>query len=133
MSSFSDIGAYAFGKILMGPKLCPKISPQKTWAGFWGGILLANVGFFALKNTLLLFAPLGCFGSGDFWDLWTVQAVILASVAGDLSESRFKRALGVKDMGDWFPGHGGFLDRLDSLLAASAALALTDVLAGMFP
>jgi phosphatidate cytidylyltransferase len=122
ISSFADIGAYSFGKILKGPKLCPKISPQKTWAGFWGGIFFANVISFCLKGTVF---PTG---KNLVMDFWTIQMVILASIAGDLLESWFKRKIKVKDMGDLFPGHGGFLDRLDSLLLASIVLALIDIL-----
>ncbi|MDR2106949.1 MAG: phosphatidate cytidylyltransferase [Holosporaceae bacterium] len=127
ISAFTDTGAYVFGKILLGPKLCPKISPQKTWAGFWGGILLADTFFFALKGVFFKFSPGGCLADDNWKIFLTVQAVILACIAGDLSESGFKRALGVKDMGDLFPGHGGLLDRLDSLLAASIILALINM------
>jgi CDP-diglyceride synthetase len=122
ISSFTDIGAYSFGKILKGPKLCPKISPQKTWAGFWGGIFLANVTFFCLNNAVFRL------NDTTAVNLFVVETVILASVAGDLLESWFKRTIGVKDMGDLFPGHGGILDRLDSLLTASIALAVIDIL-----
>ncbi|MDR2781166.1 MAG: phosphatidate cytidylyltransferase [Holosporaceae bacterium] len=124
VASFTDIGAYSFGKILRGPKLCPKISPNKTWAGFWGGILFTNVAIFCLNNTF--FSVEGKFL--HLMDFWTIQVIILASVAGDLLESWFKRLIGVKDMGDLFPGHGGILDRLDSLLLASIVLAIVDIL-----
>ncbi|MDR2157850.1 MAG: phosphatidate cytidylyltransferase [Holosporaceae bacterium] len=128
MSSFTDVGAYAFGKIIRGPKLCPQISPQKTWAGFWGGIFFANVNFFCLKSTFFQFSKEPSFMNQNIVDFWAIQMVILGSVAGDLLESWFKRKLGVKDMGDLFPGHGGFLDRLDSLLLASIVLAVMDIL-----
>jgi phosphatidate cytidylyltransferase len=118
ISSFTDIGAYSFGKVLRGPKLCPKISPQKTWSGFWGGILLANVAFFCLTDTVFRFP------NANNGNLIVIEAVILAAVVGDLLESWFKRKIGVKDMGDLFPGHGGILDRLDSLLATSIVLAI---------
>jgi CDP-diglyceride synthetase len=126
ISSFTDIGAYSFGKIIGGPKLCPKISPNKTWAGLWGGILFSNAAFFCIKN--VLFDSDGVFPTAGFIDFWTVQAVILASVTGDLLESLFKRAINVKDMGKLFPGHGGVLDRLDSVLFASIVLAILDIL-----
>ena len=122
ISSFTDIGAYSFGKILKGPKLCPKISPQKTWAGFLGGILLANITFFCLNNSVFRF------NNSPLVNLLVVETVILAAVTGDLLESWFKRKIGVKDMGNWFPGHGGILDRLDSLLMASIVLAIIDIL-----
>lgn len=121
-SSFTDIGAYCFGKAIGGPKLCPKISPNKTWAGFWGGIILANIACYCLRN--LFFALPGAEGFINLYSLVTVQYVIIFSVAGDLLESLFKRKIAVKDMGNTFPGHGGFLDRLDSLIVASIALAL---------
>jgi phosphatidate cytidylyltransferase len=124
VASFTDIGAYSFGKVLRGPKLCPKISPNKTWAGFWGGILFANIAIFCLNNTF--FANERAFL--HLMDFWTVQLIILASIMGDLLESWFKRSIGVKDMGDLFPGHGGILDRLDSLLLASIVLAIIDKL-----
>ncbi|MDR1235997.1 MAG: phosphatidate cytidylyltransferase [Holosporaceae bacterium] len=124
VASFTDIGAYSFGKILRGPKLCPKISPNKTWAGFWGGILFTNVAVFCLNSTFFVIKKPFLYST----DFWTVQLIILASVAGDLLESWFKRLLGVKDMGDLFPGHGGVLDRLDSLLLASTVLAIIDIL-----
>jgi CDP-diglyceride synthetase len=127
MSSFTDIGAYTFGKIIRGPKLCPKISPHKTWAGFWGGIFFANVVFFCLKSAFFQISAESSYVNQNIADFWVVQTVILASVAGDLLESWFKRKLGVKDMGDLFPGHGGFLDRLDSLLLASIVLAMIDI------
>ncbi|MDR0968284.1 MAG: phosphatidate cytidylyltransferase [Holosporaceae bacterium] len=126
ISSFTDIGAYSFGKILGGSKLCPKISPNKTWAGFWGGIVFANISFYCLKAAF--FSKGTAFPSLGFADFWTVQAVILAAVVGDLLESWFKRAIKVKDMGKLFPGHGGVLDRLDSLLLASIVLAILDFL-----
>jgi phosphatidate cytidylyltransferase len=122
ISSFTDIGAYSFGKILRGSKLCPKISPQKTWAGLWGGILLANVAFFCLNDAVFRFP------NANNGNLIVVETVIFAAVVGDLLESWFKRKIGVKDMGDLFPGHGGILDRLDSLLATSIVLAIIDIL-----
>ncbi|MDR0677535.1 MAG: phosphatidate cytidylyltransferase [Holosporaceae bacterium] len=119
----TDIGAYSFGKIFRGPKLCPQISPQKTWAGFWGGIFLANVVFLCLKKVFFSFSPAG-FYLQELIDNWgVVQIIILASIGGDLIESSFKRKIGVKDMSEWFPGHGGVLDRLDSLILASIVFA----------
>ena len=128
ITSFTDIGAYCIGKTLKGPKLCPKISPQKTWAGFLGGIVIANIGCYFLKTTLLRF-------SGDevlllstiIDNVIIVQLIILSAIVGDLLESLFKRRIGVKDMGNLFPGHGGMLDRLDSLIFASIALALVSI------
>jgi phosphatidate cytidylyltransferase len=106
--------------------LCPKISPNKTWAGFVGGVLLANAAFFWANNAF--FSTEVAFAGANIINFLTVQTIILASVAGDLLESWFKRAIGVKDMGRLFPGHGGILDRLDSLLLASIVLAILDIL-----
>lgn len=128
MASFTDIGGYLFGKLIGGPKLCPKISPHKTWAGFWGGIIVANVAFFFLSWMFPDTLRYGGRLCQDLTNFWVVQAMILASIFGDLLESSFKRKISVKDMGDIFPGHGGILDRLDSLLLASTVLALLGLL-----
>ncbi|GHT91343.1 hypothetical protein FACS1894122_03600 [Alphaproteobacteria bacterium] len=127
VSSFTDIGAYCFGKVIGGPKLCPRISPKKTWAGFLGGIIMANMAcysldglFFSVSNTNAAFSCI--------YNLATIQYVIIFSIFGDLLESFFKRKISVKDMGNIFPGHGGVLDRLDSLIVASIALALMVIL-----
>jgi phosphatidate cytidylyltransferase len=106
----TDTFAYFSGKLLGKRKLCPSISPGKTWAGalggFGGGIIIATVIGILIKGDLLLFF------------LWGVAAAALGQV-GDLCESAFKRHAGVKDSGKFFPGHGGFLDRIDSLLFVS--------------
>ncbi|MDR1551487.1 MAG: phosphatidate cytidylyltransferase [Holosporaceae bacterium] len=117
ISSFTDIGAYSFGKLLKGPKLCPKISPKKTWAGLFGGVFFGNLAVFCLEAS---FHPMEKVFMVNFW---TIQLIVFASIAGDLLESWFKRRLKVKDMGNLFPGHGGVMDRLDSLLLASMVLA----------
>jgi phosphatidate cytidylyltransferase len=130
MASCSDIGAYLFGKTLKGPKLCPKISPNKTWAGMLGGIATANGAFFCLKGLLLRLSHGEVFFPIIFsWPgFWTVQCIIFASIAGDLLESMFKRRIKVKDMGKLLPGHGGVMDRLDSLIFASIVFALLTLL-----
>ncbi|MDR2067868.1 MAG: phosphatidate cytidylyltransferase [Holosporaceae bacterium] len=128
IASFTDIGAYSFGKVLRGPKLCPKISPKKTWAGLMGGIILANVACFCAGYIFFRSSEYGVFWPKSAVNFWTVQAVILASVLGDLLESTFKRKIEVKDMGDVFPGHGGILDRLDSLILASIVFTVIDIL-----
>ncbi|MDR1362120.1 MAG: phosphatidate cytidylyltransferase [Holosporaceae bacterium] len=123
-SSFTDIGGYCFGKAFGRAKLCPSISPNKTWAGLFGGILLANIACYCLDG---LFMPLykNEFLSPNMYNFVMVQYIILSSIAGDLAESFFKRKINVKDTGAVFPGHGGFLDRLDSLVFASMSLALS--------
>ncbi|MCA1622646.1 MAG: phosphatidate cytidylyltransferase [Acidobacteria bacterium] len=105
----SDVGAYFIGKNFGKHKMTPKISPNKTWEGFIGGILLA-IGFAAL-STFWFFPELPYKIS---LPLAIVMAVI--SCAGDLAESAMKRGAGAKDAASILPGHGGLLDRLDSLL-----------------
>lgn len=116
----SDIAAYFSGKTIGGPKLMPKISPNKTWAGFIGGTLgsafaLLAMDYFAPHFSrasgleFLPFAPLGtAFVIGA---LFTFFGQI-----GDFGVSWYKRRVGVKDTGTLIPGHGGLLDRIDSLL-----------------
>lgn len=126
-ASLTDTGAYISGKIFKGPKLCPKISPKKTWAGFFGGVAFANVGYLCLHDLLFSACIRGLSLPAKWENLFIVQILILSSVCGDLLESAFKRRLAVKDMGDLFPGHGGMLDRCDSLLMASIAFVIIDV------
>jgi phosphatidate cytidylyltransferase len=102
----TDIGAYFSGRRFGKRKLAPSISPNKTVEGLWGGVAAAALFGAAwvwgteLNPALLLLAPL----------------FAIAAQAGDLFESRMKRLAGVKDSGDWLPGHGGLLDRLDGLV-----------------
>lgn len=105
----SDVGAYFIGKAVGKHKMSPSISPNKTWEGFAGGILL-GAGFAALSS-FWFFPQLPYKASVP---LGIVMAGI--GVLGDLSESAMKRAAGSKDAASVLPGHGGFLDRLDSLL-----------------
>jgi phosphatidate cytidylyltransferase len=109
----SDTGAYFVGRALGKRKLIPHISPGKTWAGLWGGMAVAVLGVALLAPFLRIpwehVLPLGL-------------ALNLASVAGDLAESMLKRGFGAKDSGTWIPGHGGLLDRLDSLLFVLTAV-----------
>ncbi len=111
-----DTGAFLVGKVIGGPKLAPGISPSKTWSGFLGGI------FFGLLGTWLLINAMNLQSNSSFW-LFAVAAVFL-SQGGDLLESWCKRYFKVKDSGNFLPGHGGLLDRLDSLLAVSFAAAV---------
>ncbi|MBA2493337.1 MAG: phosphatidate cytidylyltransferase [Acidobacteria bacterium] len=105
----SDTGAYYVGKKFGKRKLVPKISPNKTWEGFVGGILLA-IGFAAL-STFLFFPELP-------YQVSIPLAIVMSivGVGGDLAESAMKRGAGAKDTANILPGHGGLLDRLDSLL-----------------
>lgn len=114
----SDTGAYFSGRAWGKAKLAPAVSPAKSWAGFWGG-LLASCCF-----AVLIWAIYGT----EEMQLATVLFIAvftgLASVLGDLLESMVKRHQGVKDSGTILPGHGGLMDRLDSLTAAAPVFAL---------
>ena len=115
-----DIGAYFFGRAIGGPRLAPRVSPNKTWAGMIGGMLCAwlcggALGFaanFGAAGQLILMS--GLIGG------W--------SQLGDLAESAVKRYFGVKDMSNLIPGHGGILDRVDGLLFGAPAILLLAVI-----
>src|SRR6267142_777737 len=112
ITKFSDTGAYTVGSLIGKHKMIPRISPGKTWEGFAGAIVvstLASVVFWLLAKEKL---------SGMTWVHAVILGIILSSAAvvGDLIESLFKREAGVKDSGRFFPGIGGILDLLDSLL-----------------
>jgi phosphatidate cytidylyltransferase len=108
----TDTGAWATGIWIGKHKLAPNISPGKTWEGFAGSIVFAIVAGI-LTSWLMLGVPI--------W-VGVVMGVLLALVgtSGDLTESLIKRDLGIKDISSWLPGHGGFLDRLDSILPSAA-------------
>ncbi|MBX3487518.1 MAG: phosphatidate cytidylyltransferase [Candidatus Paracaedibacteraceae bacterium] len=118
----SDTGAYFTGKSIGGPKLAPSISPNKTWAGFFGGCLTATV------IGVLTGPYLQKFYTSVTALAMTAFVLSLVSHSGDLLESYLKRHYGVKDSGTFLPGHGGFLDRLDSLLLVSFAAGLLLIL-----
>jgi phosphatidate cytidylyltransferase len=116
----SDIGGYFAGITLTpftgGHPMVPVISPKKTWEGLAGSVLLAVVAGGITVPALL---------HGHWWQgVITGVAAVTAAVFGDLAESMIKRDLGVKDMGSLLPGHGGVLDRLDSLLACAPVVWL---------
>lgn len=108
----TDIGAYASGLAFGRHKLAPLISPGKTWEGFLGSIVAATIAAVLLAWLML----------GEPWWLGLIMGPLLALVGtmGDLTESLIKRDLGIKDISTWLPGHGGFLDRLDSILPSAA-------------
>ena len=117
----SDAAAYACGRILGGPKLAPSVSPAKTWSGAAGGLLCALLCGTALAPRLLdVSAARGA---------WLAGAIAVAAQLGDLLESRVKRRFGAARSGDVIPGHGGFMDRCDSLAVAAPVFAAL-VLAG---
>lgn len=119
----TDIMAFVTGKVLGGPKLAPTVSPNKTWSGLAGGVAAAAaVGALAAHlvegqsmTGLALFSA----------------TVALSAQAGDLWESSLKRRFGVKDAGHIIPGHGGLLDRVDGLLAASIFVAAVSWMRGV--
>jgi len=108
-----DIGAYFAGRSIGGPKLAPSISPNKTWAGLIGGMTAAAL-FGGLWAWLLQLPPILILFAAPF---------AAAAQGGDLFESWLKRRAGVKDSGDWLPGHGGALDRLDGLVVVATLTA----------
>ncbi|WP_217131927.1 phosphatidate cytidylyltransferase [Leucobacter chinensis] len=117
-----DVGAYAAGVTLGKHKMTPRISPNKTWEGFAGAVV-AGVTVAIICAVFLLELPWWLGG------LLGVMLVITATI-GDLTESLIKRNLGVKDMSSWVPGHGGFLDRLDSLLPSTVPVYFIMVITG---
>ena len=110
----ADTGAFFAGRWLGRVPLAPRVSPKKTWEGVFGGMVAsALVAWFAAN---FLFTV-------DVWPfVLTCVAVAAVSIVGDLTESMLKRAVGLKDSGSVFPGHGGMLDRIDSVTAAAPAL-----------
>ena len=122
----ADIGAYFAGKSLGKHKMAPDVSPAKTWEGFWGGVLAVT-----LVGLLLWYLrPAHSAHISLLSVLAVVLATSLASVVGDLAVSMVKRESGAKDSGSLLPGHGGVLDRLDSLCGAAPVFALGLLLAG---
>lgn len=116
-----DIGAYAAGRAIGGPKLAPRISPSKTWAGLAGGAVssaLVGAGFWLAGANGPAAAAIGVL-------------LALSAQAGDLLESALKRQCRVKDSGHLIPGHGGVLDRIDGLMVAAPVLALFHAAIGM--
>ncbi|MCC7260672.1 MAG: phosphatidate cytidylyltransferase [Alphaproteobacteria bacterium] len=107
----TDIGGYAAGKTLGGPKLAPSISPSKTWSGLLGGMVLAAIAG-------AVFAP---YLGGMSMIVWAGVSAGMAVVAqlGDLLESKIKRMFNVKDSGSLIPGHGGLLDRVDGIVTVA--------------
>jgi phosphatidate cytidylyltransferase len=116
----TDIMAYVVGRLVGGPKLAPRLSPNKTWSGAVGGACAAVVAGVALVRAAGL-------------DSWMIIALLalglsIASQSGDIFESRLKRRYGAKDASQLIPGHGGLMDRLDGFVAAALAAAVLGVL-----
>jgi len=109
----ADSGAYFTGRRFGRVKLAPRVSPGKTWEGVFGGLVAGCIAAWA--GALWFGLPVPAF-------LVLAVAVIVFAIVGDLLESQLKRSAGVKDSGTLFPGHGGMLDRIDSLTAAAPVL-----------
>ena len=117
----TDIGGYFAGRGIGGPKLWPRVSPKKTWAGAFGGFVAS----------LVVPAGFAAFGLGKTGPLLLLGAVLsIASQLGDLFESAVKRRFGVKDSSHIIPGHGGLMDRLDGFVAAVVVAAIFGFLRG---
>ena len=114
----ADIGAYFAGRLFGKHALCSRVSPKKTWEGFFGGAVLSVV--IAVVGGLFLSLSFKHY----IYLLLLAFITFVFSVVGDLSVSLLKRMSGVKDSGKFFPGHGGMLDRLDSIAAATVVFVL---------
>lgn len=121
----TDSWAMIAGRVFKGPLMAPRISPKKTWSGFTGGILGA-IGIGSVFAAVAGYTP--------NWALVAVMTgIALVGQAGDVLESAIKRRFQAKDSGAVIPGHGGFLDRMDSLLAATLLMALIKLSWPAFP
>ncbi len=118
----TDTGAYLAGRKIGGPRLAPRISPNKTWAGLFGGMAGAAVVSLAVSMFVADTSP---------WIVMSLGAALaVVEQAGDLFESAVKRRFGVKDSSNLIPGHGGVLDRVDGLLSVSLAVAALSWMVG---
>jgi phosphatidate cytidylyltransferase len=118
----TDTGAYATGLTFGKHPMAPRISPKKTWEGFAGSVLAAFLAGILL-SVFMLHEP--------WWFGFVFGGVIVVTATiGDLTESLIKRDLGIKDISTWLPGHGGFLDRMDSIVVSAAAAYLLFLLFG---
>ena len=136
----TDVGAYFAGRSIGGPKIAPKISPSKTWAGLFGGIVAASIWFFAADYySTQTMADISLMSPEEAVDIllsppsllqqilsalkWGALVAVVAQT-GDFFESWMKRRAGVKDSSNMIPGHGGFFDRVDGLIAVCFVLGL---------
>ena len=120
----ADVGAYFAGRAFGRHALAPLVSPKKTWEGAAGGVVLAAL--VAAGGVEWFHRPAGPF-------IALAMVTVVASIVGDLTESLFKRNAGLKDSGKLLPGHGGVLDRIDSVTAAAPVFALGLGLIGAAP
>ena len=122
----TDTGAFAAGRIIGGPKLAPRISPNKTWAGLGGGVVASGL-------VGAVFAQGAIVDTGPWFLAILSGGLAVVAQIGDLCESMVKRRFSVKDSGRLIPGHGGVLDRLDGQLSAFAVTAAVVSLTGRNP
>lgn len=111
----SDVGGYAAGVLFGKHPMVPAISPKKSWEGFAGSMVAGAIGAVLVLKFLLDVTPV-------WWGLLLGPVVVITATLGDLLESQVKRDLGIKDMGTLLPGHGGLMDRLDSLLPSAVVV-----------
>ena len=122
---FADIAAYFSGRLLKGPKLWPRVSPNKTWSGFIGGTWGGGV-----AGICVIWA----FGLPVHWPVFVLaMALAIISAGGDLFESALKRQFGVKDASSLIPGHGGVLDRIDGFMAVALVVGALMLIRGGDP
>jgi len=124
LAGAADVGAYFVGRRFGRNKLAPRVSPNKTWEGVLGGLV---------SSALVAWLGHVWFGLPTAAFVALCIAAVLASIVGDLTESMFKRKVGLKDSGSILPGHGGILDRIDSLTAAIPVFTLGLALMGALP
>lgn len=119
----TDIGAYFSGRTIGGPKIAPRISPSKTWSGLIGGMVFSG---FTVIGVQSFYLSQDAVNLTYYHVLQFIAGAIITIVAqsGDFAESYLKRRAGVKDSSNLIPGHGGFLDRLDGLLAVLFVMAI---------
>lgn len=140
VTKLSDTGAYFVGTMLGSHKMCPRLSPGKTWEGTFGGYLVSMIGAMVIIAAAYVFQDAACL---DFvreltdspqkvlWALLTVVVLVTVGICGDLLESLFKRQCGVKDSSALFPAMGGFFDTFDSLIFVPAAFIFMVALGGL--
>jgi len=116
----TDTMAYFAGRVIGGPKLWPQISPNKTWAGFAGGVIASIIMSAIFAEFIPQASPVRLASIGLF--------LSVISQGGDLAESALKRGFGVKDASQLIPGHGGVMDRMDGFVTSSVAAALYAVM-----
>ena len=120
LPALSDTGGWLAGITFGKHPMAPKISPKKTWEGFVGSVIATTLGTGAALWVL----------GGTLWSTPLLAlAVVISATLGDLGESLIKRDLGLKDMSNLLPGHGGLLDRIDSILTTAPVLYIASVLA----